>query len=209
MVAGERSVADRRKERAEASREAIVLAAAQTFADYGYHQASITRIVDSMELTEGAIYHHFKNKAELAVAVLDELYRRWEQLRDEVTAEAEERGLDGLAAVQLSNLRVADRFQHDLIVQAGTRLGYERELIPTRLPTPFVGWYPFVDHHLRRAQLAGLMDEKWDRAAVGRMIVASFLGIQDVSRRTTDRADLIERVEEWWQMLVEGFAPRD
>ncbi len=185
-----------------------MLAAAQAFSDHGYHHASITRIVAGMEMTQGALFHHFRNKAELAVAVLEELYRRWSVLRDEVTAEAEERGLDGLAAIHLVNLRVADRFQHDLIVQAGTRLGYERDLIPTTLPTPFVGWYPFIDHHLERAQREGLVDAGLDRADAAYTIVASFLGIQDVSRRVTNREDLVERVERWWRLVIAGLAPR-
>jgi len=95
-----------------------------------------------------------------------------------------------------------------VIVQASARLRYERENIPAEFPAPYVGWYPFLDHHLQRAQEAGLVDPGLDRLAAIRIILGSLMGIQDVSRRTTDYADLIERVEEWWQVILAGFSPR-
>ena len=185
-----------------------MLAAAQAFAEHGYTHASIARIVGSMELTEGAIYHHFKNKAELAVAVLEALYERWERARQEVTAEAEARDLDGLATIHLLNLTTARLYQKDVIVQASARLRHEREIIPAEFPTPYVGWFPFLDHHLRRAQDAGLADPDLDRAAAIRIILGSLMGIQDVSRRTSNYADLAGRIEEWWHLMLLGFSAR-
>ena len=40
------------------------------------------------------------------------------------------------------------------------------------------------------------------------MIVASFFGMQEVSARLHHRADLQERVAEWWALLRPALAPR-
>jgi hypothetical protein len=39
------------------------------------------------------------------------------------------------------------------------------------------------------------------------VIVASFFGMQEVSARLHDRADLQERVAEWWALLRPALAP--
>jgi hypothetical protein len=39
------------------------------------------------------------------------------------------------------------------------------------------------------------------------VIVASFFGMQEVSVRLHDRADLQERVAEWWALLRPALAP--
>ena len=55
-------VKSRRAEYAEQTRNALLLAAAQAFAEHGFASTSITQIAKSARVTKGAVYHHFSDK---------------------------------------------------------------------------------------------------------------------------------------------------
>jgi len=67
-------------EKALATRAALIELAADLFAEQGYVQTSIRDIARRGELTSGAIYGHFRNKADLLVAAINK--RTKEQLED-------------------------------------------------------------------------------------------------------------------------------
>ncbi len=59
-------------ERAEATRDALVVAARQLFVERGYHDTSTEEIVALAGVgTRGALYHHFTDKRALFVAVFE------------------------------------------------------------------------------------------------------------------------------------------
>ena len=74
-------------ERALATRSALVELATEMFAERGYIQTSIRDIARSASMTSGAIYGHFRNKADLLVEAINE--------RTAVELEAQSMGLDG------------------------------------------------------------------------------------------------------------------
>lgn len=61
---------------ADATRERILLSAAEVFADRGYQQARLDDIAARAGLTKGAIYWHFRNKADLFCALLEARLQR-------------------------------------------------------------------------------------------------------------------------------------
>jgi AcrR family transcriptional regulator len=71
-----------RPRNAEATRKAVVEAAIAQFAEEGYAKASIDRIVDALSMTKGAVYHHFKDKAQLFEAAFGEVELRFRQTLD-------------------------------------------------------------------------------------------------------------------------------
>jgi AcrR family transcriptional regulator len=64
--------ARRRAEHAADTREALVHAARQLFAEHGYDGTGTEQIVAAARVTRGALYHHFRDKAELFRAVMAE-----------------------------------------------------------------------------------------------------------------------------------------
>ena len=55
--------------------EKILTAAARLFLEKGYEQTTIQDIVDNLGgLTKGAVYHHFKSKAEIMDALCDRMF---------------------------------------------------------------------------------------------------------------------------------------
>ena len=74
-------------ERALATRAALVELATEMFAESGYIQTSIRDIARKASMTSGAIYGHFRNKADLLVEAINE--------RTAVELEAQSMGLGG------------------------------------------------------------------------------------------------------------------
>jgi AcrR family transcriptional regulator len=67
-----RSSQPRRSEHAADTQEALVTAARHLFAAHGYDGTGTEQIVADARVTRGALYHHFKDKADLFRAVMAE-----------------------------------------------------------------------------------------------------------------------------------------
>ncbi|WP_092845465.1 TetR family transcriptional regulator [Modicisalibacter xianhensis] len=90
----------RTKAEAEATREALLDAAEEVFFDKGVARASLEQIARHAGMTRGAIYWHFKDKADLFHALLNRVRLPFEELLDEVR---ETSGIDS----PLETLRLA------------------------------------------------------------------------------------------------------
>lgn len=69
------AVPSRRAQHVQDTRDALVRAARELFTDRGYQNVGTEEIVQRAGLTRGALYHHFRGKSDLFVAVLDEVDR--------------------------------------------------------------------------------------------------------------------------------------
>ncbi len=63
----------RQQRRSAATRESLIAAARQLFADVGYHAAGTHELVAMTSVSRGALYHHFKDKEGLFEAVLRQI----------------------------------------------------------------------------------------------------------------------------------------
>jgi AcrR family transcriptional regulator len=182
------------QQRARETRSAVLIAAARVFDAYGYAGASIDQIAHEGGLTKGALYFHFESKADLALAVVNAKYEIWERLQ----ADAEARGLPPLGQVGATLTEVATHFRDDVMISGGMRLNADRKAIPVPLPVPFANWIDYFRPLLARAQEQGSLRADLDVDALARVIVSGCFGVQVCSERLSDRADVVERTEEWW-----------
>jgi len=65
----------KKEAQARATRKKILMAATELFARQGYHKTTITDIAQEVNLTSGAVFHHFPSKEALLEAVVDWLAR--------------------------------------------------------------------------------------------------------------------------------------
>ncbi len=61
----------RTKEAAEQTRQIILDAALTVFSERGFHATRLDDIAQAADVTRGAIYHHFKNKAGLFITLME------------------------------------------------------------------------------------------------------------------------------------------
>ncbi len=64
---------DRRRQQ---TREHLLAAAAQVFAERGFHGASLDAVAAAAGFSKGAVYSNFKNKEDLFLALLESIYSR-------------------------------------------------------------------------------------------------------------------------------------
>src|SRR5579863_10773918 len=84
--------------RRQQTRDHLLAAAAQVFADRGFHGASLDEVAAVAGFSKGAVYSNFKNKEDLFLALLESHYER-EMAAVRATLEA----TDGPPEAHLSN----------------------------------------------------------------------------------------------------------
>lgn len=64
------------KEEAEATRQAILQSAMDTFYEKGYSKTTFDEIAKRINLTKGAVYWHFRNKPDLIAAIINDYFEK-------------------------------------------------------------------------------------------------------------------------------------
>ncbi|MEW1724831.1 TetR/AcrR family transcriptional regulator [Streptomyces sp. NPDC093109] len=95
-----------RAQQQERTRAAVLVAAREEFAEYGYGEARIDRMAERAELTRGAVYSNFAGKRALYLAVLaDSVERAWISAEPPVRSpDSTGRALGAFARVWLERL---------------------------------------------------------------------------------------------------------
>jgi AcrR family transcriptional regulator len=186
------------QERAEATRRYLLEAAAQLFEERGYAGTSVSDISARSGRTSGAIYFHFGNKEQLALAVVQATYATWPGLIAQVRTSPAP-ALEKLVALSFA---VARAFRDDVVVRGGSRLWMERKAIEAPVPAPFAAWIELVTALLREADEAGELAPGVAPEVAALTVVYAFFGLHTVSD-ALDGRDLIEdRLREMWEVLL-------
>ncbi|MCX5199797.1 ScbR family autoregulator-binding transcription factor [Streptomyces sp. NBC_00249] len=163
-----------KQERAARTREALVRAAAEAFAEEGFVAASIAAISRRAGLTSGALHFHFESKTALALAVED----RAADAMGRITRRVGARGEDGnpLRALVASTYTLMDRLAQDVVVRAGFALSAD---VTHRGRVDLRGqWSVWVSELLGEAERAGLLAEGVSPQDAARVVVASTVGLE-------------------------------
>ncbi|TDC58962.1 TetR/AcrR family transcriptional regulator, partial [Actinomadura sp. GC306] len=78
--------------RADATRQALLSAALEVFADRGYADAGIAEIVERSGISVGSLYHHYGGKAGLYVALWEDLTAEQEARAAQAVSDARKEG---------------------------------------------------------------------------------------------------------------------
>lgn len=191
-----------KQDRAVRTRAAVLTAAAELFAERGYPHTSIADVAERVGMTPGAVYFHFRDKKDMAVEVVRELFRRWQTLTERVREE----GHPPLETARVLMDKLIGTFLADVFVIAGTRLQAERSLIGTTLPPPYIESIAAMAAVLAQARGAGQLRKGVDPEAAARMIVATAFGTQHISGVLHHHTDLLERWAEARDLLFYSIA---
>jgi AcrR family transcriptional regulator len=191
------------QERAVRTREAVIRAAAEAFADAGFLATSMADIFARAGVTKGALYFHFTSKEELAFAIID----AEEQAAGELIESVMSTDSPPLQKLIDISFRWAHLIQSNPIVQAGLRMIIEQGTYSRPMPLPYNAWQELSAQLLTQAQERGELERSVDVRSMAEFIVSSFTGAQIVSQVVSGHKDLVQRVERMWQLLLKGLLP--
>lgn len=162
-----------------ARRQQIIDAAYRCFARKGFHQATMRDIYAEANLSPGAVYHYFDSKDAIIQASFEFDYERSlalfeaAKMRDDPIKALHElidfffHGLEGAAALGAPRVNVQ---------------GWGEALVnPPLLATirqVFGSYLDALTQIIRKAQAAGQIDPSLESAAVGRMLLSLYYGLE-------------------------------
>ncbi|QBJ98424.1 TetR/AcrR family transcriptional regulator [Rhodococcus sp. ABRD24] len=187
--------------RAVATRQQIITGAARMFERSGFKGASLGDIVDRAGTTKGALYFHFRSKDELARVVIDEQHQAMRAMYSAIA----ESGAPALQQLVMLCHEMGTRIVHDPIVRAGLRLTLEFSGTdgPAR---PYLDWIDGTRTLIELGIRQGEIVETIDSPTLAQFIIGSFTGVQLLSQVLTRRADLEQRIDEMWSLLIPGIS---
>ncbi|MFJ8474848.1 TetR family transcriptional regulator [Kitasatospora sp. NPDC094011] len=136
------------QERARRTREKVLTAAAEIFADQGYESTTLNTVADRIGMTKGALYGHFPSKGSLARALIDESRTTWTCLR----ARYDTPGADAAEVLEDVVVGFADRLRSDVRLRAALRLAADRPALAEPATDVLTEMHTALTDLVRRAQ---------------------------------------------------------
>lgn len=193
-----------KQERAVATRQQIIRAAATRFDQTGYERASLAEIVELSGVTKGALYFHFQSKDDLAAVVIEEQHA----ISMNAVSAIRKMAVPALEQLVMLSYEMGRQIVEDPIVRAGIRLTLElsAEAGP---PQPYRDWIEGIDRVCRSAIEEGDVLDTIDPADFARYFIAAFTGVQLVSNVLAQRDDLEARLDQMLMFVLPAIiAPR-
>ncbi|WP_185766728.1 TetR/AcrR family transcriptional regulator [Niallia circulans] len=113
----------RKAGRQELTRDSIVYKARELFIEKGYQELSMRSIAKELECSHGAIYYHFKNKAALFHAIVDEGFFALNKRIEEILGEEQEQDKQKQQRLMLSFLEFGlnNQSQYEMMFMQGRK----------------------------------------------------------------------------------------
>lgn len=187
-----------KQERAARTRESLVRAAAEVFAEEGFAVASVAAISERAGVTPGALNFHFDGKNALARAVED---RAADTVRG-ITGV----GGDPLRALVGSTYALVALLADDVVVRAGFVLSADlahRGRVDLRAQ-----WRRWAEESLGSASRAGLLAEGVPVADTARLVVAATVGLEAMDPAGPD-GYAPHALTRFWSVILPGIASGD
>ena len=192
------------QQRAEATRRALLEAAARLFDERGYAKTSMSDIGALSGHTSGAIYFHYTSKEQLARAVVEEHVIRWRALIRRHT-EAEAPALQRLVSLSFAAARA---LRENVVVRAGARLWHERVAKSAHLHPPTLEWIDAAQKLLAQAHQEGELAADVDLARAARAIVCALFSLQTMATAYEERQAVESHLSDLWRMLLPSLQGR-
>jgi AcrR family transcriptional regulator len=162
--------------RAEATRRALLVAAATRFAEVGYHGTALSEVIAACKVTKGALYFHFLSKQALADAVVAEMVAGWKVMVPEIRA----RGLDPLWTLLAQSDEAMAHVINDPIVRGGLQLLTEPRAACANGTTHYLYVEVTTTEQLTAAAIAGLLRPGLDPPRIARVITSMITGVKPI-----------------------------
>lgn len=192
-----------KQERAARTRQVLVRAAAEVFAQSGFTLASLTSISQKAGVSTGALHFHFASKQALARAVEDEAAA----VVRTIAGPASAGGPNPLQRLIDATHALMGRLDQDVVVRAGFELAGGLPRRDDAVDLRGV-WQDWVEEVLRDAEREGVLAEGVSAADASVTVVAATVGFELLGaddRTWTSAATLVR----FWELLLPRLAAAD
>ncbi|MER6119428.1 ScbR family autoregulator-binding transcription factor [Streptomyces sp. NPDC001743] len=188
-----------KQDRAARTRQSLIRAAAEVFAQEGFAPASLAAISRRAGVSNGALHFHFENKKLLARAVVDEAA---ESVR-RIIEEAVNGGGSTLQVLVDTTHELMSRLAGDIVIQAGFELG--GDLAWREEPRLRQRWQRWIEDMLQRADAEGGLAEGVSPADASLAIVAVTVGLEVLGGEDKEWLST-ETVTGFWDLVLPRLA---
>lgn len=187
-----------RRTKAEAgeTREAILDAAEHTFLEYGVNQSTLMQIAQCAGVTRGAIYFHFKDKADIYKSLVDRIRFPQEDLIEQAQTGDQINPLDVLLAAGISILNMfdEDERQQRVFTIVNQRCEYVGELSQAfdRLMEANTRMHQLFVRLLQLAKRRKMLSPDWTPEDASRALIATMTGLLNEWVRTDKAFNIVD-----------------
>lgn len=188
------------------TRERIVTVAAELFRKHGFHNTSLSQILEEAELTKGGFYFHFKSKEALGDAVIDHMRDFWvNEVLDKIASEQGaigkiERMFDIMITTHESNI-----FHGVALLAVLTAEMMEvEEHFSVHLRRIHSDWKASFVDILEQGKREGIFKEWMDPDAMALLIIGALQGVTMMAHLDPEHIDLARLFRNLRLLLLEG-----
>lgn len=191
-----------RQPRSEITRRNIINAAVDLFDEVGYASTNLGDIITRVDVTKGALYHHFDSKESLAIAIIEEAVHKLFDAYKLRTASS-----PALETLIQGTLVGAELAGSDKLARTGGHLLVLFAKYNPYAADQYRGWIADTVEQIRKAQAEGDVRAELDADTVGNHIVSALIGVQVIATSLADGTDIVARVLQAWEMLLPTLVP--
>ena len=173
----------------EETRKRIIKTAFNEFYRRGFQGASLNRIVDEASTTKGALFHHFAGKADLGLAVVDEiLFPEVKQVWVDPLNQTD----DPITTISAIMSRMAEECSGDKLCQGCPLNNLAQEMSPLdeefrlRLERIYVAWRAAIEGAFARGISAGNIKQTAQPKQIAAFMVACLAGTIGTAKNAQD-----------------------
>jgi len=193
--------------RGEQTRLEILQTALRLFALNGYFATSMNDILEAVSLSKGAFYHHFKSKKDLALAVLEQLQRDYQQEFIEPVRAAEPgRRVGEMLRLIVERNQSGEWFGCLLLSRLVSEMTQQETELAEQIVEIVKGLIEFWREIISEDQTAGTIAADIDPEAWAETIFAA-MGGAITARELAQEVIHLEQIAEQLNMLLERKAP--
>jgi AcrR family transcriptional regulator len=193
----------------EQTRERIIAAAMRLFVRKGFYATSIADLSAAVEMTKGALYHHFENKDAIFFSVIETIRKTWREMVGREVLKPRN-ALDRLGALLDSHARLIEENEAFCLVLSGllTEMEGVNPAFLKKLQQIYADLISFIEQIVGKGKETGQLRSDLDPKLTALAIVGTLRGTGcsgPILRRLG--VDYREMMQSAKRILLRGLKP--
>jgi TetR/AcrR family transcriptional repressor of nem operon len=195
-------------EKGKLTRNRIVRVAAELFRKNGFHNTSLTEVLQAAGLTKGGFYFHFRSKDELGDAVIDYMREFWvHNVLEEVAKEKGAiRKIERMFEIMIDTHQGHVFHGCALLAVLTAEMMEAQHHFSDRLRKIYRDWQASITEILEQGKREGLFKESMNPQSLALLIIGALQGTTMMAHLDEEHIDLSWLFRNLRLLLLEGVA---